>query len=72
MDSFKFFLLVVFLGSVSGIMFNIHPNTQKCLRDEMVTRQLIGGEYEITDAPGQKVDILVCNTRLLCYIRILS
>lgn len=40
-------------------MFNLEPNTQKCLRDEMQAHQLVLGEYEITDAPGQKIDYVV-------------
>lgn len=43
----------------AAIMFNLEPNTQKCLRDEMQAHQLVLGEYEITDAPGQKIDYVV-------------
>jgi p24 family protein delta-1 len=43
----------------NAIMFHVNPNTQKCLRDEMQADQLIAGEYEITSAPGQKIDYVV-------------
>lgn len=43
----------------TAIRFNLEPNTQKCLRDEMQAHQLVLGEYEISDAPGQKIDYVV-------------
>lgn len=42
-----------------GIMFNLNPNTQKCLKDEMQAHQLVAGEYEVSGAPGQVVDYFV-------------
>lgn len=56
-------LLAIIFGTgcslTAAIMFNLEPNTQKCLRDEMQAHQLVLGEYEISDAPGQKIDYVV-------------
>lgn len=43
----------------NGIMFNLPPNTQKCLREELQQNVPVKGEYEISEAPGQKVDYIV-------------
>lgn len=40
-------------------MFNLVPNSQKCLRDEMQAHQLIVGEYEVSDAPNQHIHYVV-------------
>jgi len=47
----------------AAIMFNLEPNTQKCLRDEMQAHQLVLGEYETTDAPGQKIDYVIRDSK---------
>lgn len=54
---------VVILGLVFAmgecVMFHLQPNTQKCLREEIHKNVLVSGEYEVQEAPGQKVDIQV-------------
>lgn len=54
---------IVILGLVFAmgecIMFHLQPNTQKCLREEIHKNVLVSGEYEVQEAPGQKVDIQV-------------
>lgn len=45
---------------VEGIMFHLQPNTQKCFKEEIHKNVLVSGEYEVQEAPGQKVDIQVC------------
>lgn len=52
-------ICVMCCSLTAAIMFNIEPNTQKCLRDEMQAHQLVVGEYETSDAPGQKLDYVV-------------
>lgn len=42
--------------STDALRFNLKPNTQKCIRDEMQAHQLIVGEYEVVNYPGQIVD----------------
>jgi emp24/gp25L/p24 family/GOLD. len=46
--------------SVDGIMWKLQPNSQKCLKEELQSDVLITGDYEVQDAPGQKVDYVVC------------
>lgn len=55
-----FLILAIGLTYVNCIMFNLHPNTQKCLKEEIQANQPVMGDYEITDAPSQKVDYIVC------------
>lgn len=56
-------LLLLIVPNAMGIMFRLAPNTQKCLRDEMQGNQIVAGEYEITNAPGQKIDYVVRDTK---------
>ncbi|GAB0097791.1 Transmembrane emp24 domain-containing protein bai [Sergentomyia squamirostris] len=56
-------LLCVCAYGVTGIMFNLQPNMQKCLRDEMQPKQLVMGDYEVVDLPGQKVDYVVRDSK---------
>ncbi|KAL3288928.1 hypothetical protein HHI36_003373 [Cryptolaemus montrouzieri] len=52
-------LLFSLFLSVNSIMFNLAPNTSKCLKDELQKNGTVIGEYEISEAPGQKVDYIV-------------
>lgn len=45
---------------VDCIMWNLEPNTRKCLKEELQKNVLITGEFEVSEAPGQKVDYVVC------------
>lgn len=53
-------LLLCFILRVDGIMWKLKPNTQKCLREELQSNVLVTGDYEVSEAPGQKVDYVVC------------
>lgn len=55
------FLLKICLSIMyaQAIMFNLNPNTQKCLKEEMQAHQIVAGEYEVSSAPGQKIDYVV-------------
>lgn len=44
---------------INGIMWRLHPNTQKCLKEELLGNVPVVGEFEITEAIGQKVDYVV-------------
>lgn len=59
------FLLKILLSVMytQAIMFNLHPNTQKCLKEEMQAHQIVLGEYEVSSAPGHKVDYVVSYLR---------
>lgn len=49
--------------NVAGIKFNLQPNSQKCLRDEMNANMLVVGEYEVSAMPGQVIDYEVRDTK---------
>lgn len=51
--------LVMISSGALAIMFNLNPNTQKCLKDEMQPKELIMGEYDVTGIPGQRVDYII-------------
>lgn len=55
--------IICVLENASGVMFYLNPNMQKCLRDEMQAKQLVIGEYEVTDVPGQRVDYIVRDSK---------
>jgi len=55
-------LLMVFqLGD--SLMFLLQPNTQKCLREEIHKDVLVSGDYEITEVPGQTIDLHVVDSK---------
>lgn len=58
MDYTLWSILVVFLlgHSAYGIRYTHLPNTQKCFRDEVQAHQLTVIEFEVSDAPGQRID----------------
>jgi len=55
-----FTLIALVIVSVDGIMWKLQPNAQKCLKEELQSDVLVTGDYEVQDAPGQKVDYVVC------------
>lgn len=55
-----FTVIALLIVSVDGIMWKLQPNAQKCLKEELQSNVLITGDYEVQDAPGQKVDYVVC------------
>lgn len=57
--SFLVALACFLLVGVDGIMFHLQPNTQKCLKEELQIDVFMSGEYEVSEAPGQKVDYVV-------------
>lgn len=52
-------VMVMVAAGVEGIMFHLQPNTQKCFKEEIHKNVLVSGEYEVQEAPGQKVDLQV-------------
>lgn len=57
---FVFIELLIFASlSCDCLRFILQPHTTKCLKQEMYTNQLAVGEYEISNAPGTQVDMIV-------------
>lgn len=42
-----------------ALMFHLPPNTKKCLREEIHKDVLVAGDYGISEAPGQKINLAV-------------
>jgi hypothetical protein len=57
-------VISVFVVNVDGIMWKLQPNVQKCLKEELQSNVLVTGDYEVQDAPGQKVDYVVCTVKI--------
>lgn len=53
-------LILSIIVSVNCIMWTQEPNSQKCLREELQQNVVVLGEYEVSEAPGQKIDYVVC------------
>lgn len=56
-------VISVFVVNVDGIMWKLQPNVQKCLKEELQSNVLVTGDYEVQDAPGQKVDYVVRDSK---------
>ena len=67
MDGGKLTLLalILLIADVQCLMFNLEPNGNKCLKEEVQANVIVTGEYEVSDAPGQHVDYIVRNKVLL-------
>ncbi|GAB6019464.1 Transmembrane emp24 domain-containing protein 10 [Chamberlinius hualienensis] len=46
-----------------GLMFRLPANSRKCLREEIHKGVLVTGEYDSSDAPGQKLELRVTDTK---------
>ena len=55
----KLCVLSLFLVSAECIMWTLKPNTQKCLKEELQGNVPVIGEFEVSEAMGQKVDCVV-------------
>jgi len=56
-------LLTCLVLSGHSLMFQLPPNSQKCLREEVHKDVLVSGDYEITEVPGQVVDLHVIDSK---------
>ena len=45
--------------TIDALMFHLSPNQKKCLKEEIHKDVLVTGEYELSDAPGQKTNLAV-------------
>lgn len=51
--------LISYILSVQSIMWNLAPNTQKCLKEELQGNVLVLVEFDVSEQPGQTVDYIV-------------
>ncbi|XP_017467815.1 PREDICTED: transmembrane emp24 domain-containing protein bai [Rhagoletis zephyria] len=59
----RLFLVLSAFHLINGVMFNIKPNSQKCLKEDIQPNQLVKGEYEVSNIPGQIVDYIARDTK---------
>ncbi|CAG9854421.1 unnamed protein product [Phyllotreta striolata] len=57
------FIFLSLLLTVNCIMWNLEPNTRKCLREELQQNIPVIGEFEVTEALGQSVDYVVTDSK---------
>ncbi|XP_034945191.1 transmembrane emp24 domain-containing protein bai isoform X2 [Chelonus insularis] len=65
MSSFYYpiWVLLLVIANVQSIMFHLEPNGRKCLKEELQANVLVTGEYKISEAPGQRVDYTVTDSK---------
>uniref|UniRef100_A0A1W7RAK4 Transmembrane emp24 domain-containing protein bai n=1 Tax=Hadrurus spadix TaxID=141984 RepID=A0A1W7RAK4_9SCOR len=56
-------LLACLVCNVNCLMFHLQPNARRCLKEEIHKGVLVTGEYTLSDAPGQKTDLIVTDTK---------
>lgn len=56
-------LCALLFVTVDALRFHLQPNARKCLKDEIHKDVVVAGEYELSDAPGQRVDITVTESK---------
>ncbi|XP_026725755.1 transmembrane emp24 domain-containing protein bai isoform X3 [Trichoplusia ni] len=57
------FVLCAIWQGTNAIMWNLAPNTQKCLKEELHANVLVAGEYEVTEVTGQRVDYVIRDSK---------
>lgn len=62
-SNFVIFGLLLLIAHVRSIMFYLEPNHSKCLREEIQANVLFTGEYQVSEAHGQKVDYEVRDSK---------
>jgi len=55
-------LVSVLIMSTDSVMFYLEPNAKKCLKEEIHKDVLVTGEYDVTEIPGQVVNMMVRDT----------
>ncbi|XP_057337988.1 transmembrane emp24 domain-containing protein bai [Microplitis mediator] len=56
-------LLLIVIADVQSIMFELQPSARKCLKEEIQAQVLVSGEYQVSEAPGQRVDYVVKDSK---------
>ncbi|XP_018402300.1 PREDICTED: transmembrane emp24 domain-containing protein bai isoform X1 [Cyphomyrmex costatus] len=59
----KAFLGILLVAQVHGIMFFLEPNSHKCLKEEVHANVLVTGEYEVSEAMGQKANYVIQDSK---------
>ncbi|RLU18698.1 hypothetical protein DMN91_009055 [Ooceraea biroi] len=56
-------LAIFLIAQAHGIMFYLEPNSHKCLKEEVHANVLVTGEYEVSEAIGQKTDYVIQDSK---------
>lgn len=56
---YNFCIIFSYIVFAKGIMWNLEPNTQKCLKEELQQNIPVTGEFEVSEAAGQTIDYIV-------------
>ncbi|CAB4066952.1 TMED10 [Lepeophtheirus salmonis] len=56
-------LVLILASTCHALMFHLEPNGRKCLKEEINKDILVSGEYEVTEVPGQVVDLIVVDSK---------
>ncbi|XP_012535586.1 transmembrane emp24 domain-containing protein bai isoform X1 [Monomorium pharaonis] len=59
----KALLAILLVAQVHGIMFYLEPNGHKCLKEEVHANVLVTGEYEVSEAMGQKTNYVIADSK---------
>ena len=58
-------ILSVCFFYTDALMFHVSPNQKKCLREEIHKDVLVKGDYDVSEAHGQKANLkvydIICN-----------
>jgi len=55
--------VALMVPDADALMFHLAPNQKKCLKEEIHKDVLVTGEYSLSDAPGQKTDLQVTDSK---------
>ncbi len=62
MDTWYYISILYIFGcivDIDALMYHLAPNQRKCLKEEIHKDLLVTGEYDISDAPGQRASLKV-------------
>ncbi|UYV80455.1 TMED10 [Cordylochernes scorpioides] len=64
MKSIYIFVLIAFcFSSINALMFHLQPGSRRCLKEEVQKNVLVTGEYSLSEAVNQRVDLIVQDTK---------
>ncbi|KAG7202772.1 hypothetical protein KM043_009940 [Ampulex compressa] len=52
-------VIALLIAQAQCVMWFLEPNTQKCLKEDVQANVLVTGEYEVSEALGQRVDYTI-------------
>jgi len=56
-------ITTLIIPQIYCLRFHLQPQTKRCLKEEMRKDVLVTGEYELTEAPGQRTDLMVTDSK---------